>query len=157
MESICLEKLNTQEMDTRVKNPKCDSNIQQIENFGSAHFTSALLGFAIYIRQAQTITLPPYTRNAAADSVPTTRRRRDHGKLQIGKLWWQAVVFSCLARLHRSQSWPIFKLQARWKLVLFSSSHSQSSESFCLALHSHTVLRTQHQIRSAPSNKLQKF
>jgi len=50
MESICPEKLNTQEMDTRVKNPKCDSNIQQIENFGSAHFTSALLGFAIYIR-----------------------------------------------------------------------------------------------------------
>jgi len=50
MESICLEKLNTQEMDTRVKNPKCDSNTQQIENFGSAHFTSALLGFAIYRR-----------------------------------------------------------------------------------------------------------
>jgi archaellum component FlaC len=35
VESICLEKLNTQEMDTRVKNPKCDSNIQQIENFGT--------------------------------------------------------------------------------------------------------------------------
>jgi hypothetical protein len=47
VKSICLEKLNTQEMDTRVKNSKCDSNIQQIENFGSAHFTSVLMGFAI--------------------------------------------------------------------------------------------------------------
>ena len=38
MESIALEKLNTQEMDTRVKNPKCDSSTQQIENFWKRTF-----------------------------------------------------------------------------------------------------------------------